>query len=81
MDADCIDDCTKKCITGCDSVDAPTPAGQPEVDDNYCWPWAEYDNDMEVFRDCCNEAKNLNILDNKCVCLWLGSSRQAGVRA
>jgi hypothetical protein len=69
MNSDCLDDRTKKRIPGCDAEEKEEPTGPPEVDEEYCHPWSEYEGDMELFQDCCNEAKQNNVLDSECVSL------------
>jgi hypothetical protein len=39
------------------------------MDDDYCLPWPEYENDMEAFKDCCDAAKKKNTQDGECVSL------------
>uniref|UniRef100_A0A383VNY0 Uncharacterized protein n=1 Tax=Tetradesmus obliquus TaxID=3088 RepID=A0A383VNY0_TETOB len=69
MNADCIDDRTRKAIPGCNGgTDSPQPI---EVDDDYCLPWEEYENDMVAFKDCCNSALEKNIQDSGCVAVGI----------
>jgi hypothetical protein len=68
MDADCIDDRTNKPIPGCDVDDSPSA---PEVDDDYCLPWEEYENDMGAFKDCCTNAAKRNVQDSGCVAIGI----------